>query len=125
VDAGISGVGLHGTVARPFAAPASATDGILLVVWRADGAPSHWGRCGLGLRWRRGPVWARFGPRGPHHLRAMTAQAGQRLLLERERQRLSGVLKLAGKVGSRDGGVVAWHLVMDLVPWRSPGRHVG
>jgi hypothetical protein len=49
----------------------------------------------------------------------------KRWLLGQARQRLLGMAKLAGKVGSRDGGVAARSLVMDLMPWRSPGRHVG
>jgi hypothetical protein len=73
-------------------------------------------------------AWVRDGDAGPSgpdlDLEGLIIY-DRRLLLERERRRLSGVLKLAGKVGSRDGGVVAWPFVVGLVPWRSPGRRVG
>jgi hypothetical protein len=49
----------------------------------------------------------------------------ERRLLGQARRRLSGVVKLAGKVGSMNGGVAARPLVVDLVPWRSSRRSVG
>jgi hypothetical protein len=49
----------------------------------------------------------------------------ERWLLGQARRRLSGVVKLAGKVGSKNDGVAARHLIVDLVPWRSPRWSVG
>jgi hypothetical protein len=43
----------------------------------------------------------------------------------RAQQRLSGVVKLVGKVGHRDDGVAVQPLVVDLVTWQSPRPRVG